>query len=99
MLIPLIQRLESESSEVLPIDSCLVNGSDSDNVHSPGHTVPVTHNQTKLQRTFKASLLMNECFETSVDPTIVGPHSYTLKALIADYFWLQREFLDWVLHN
>ena len=42
MPIPLIQRQESELSEVVPMDSHLADGSNSDNVHSPGHTGPVT---------------------------------------------------------
>ena len=99
MLIPPIQRHESELSEVVAVDSHLVDGSDSDNVHSCSCTGPVTHSQTKLQRTLKANLFMNEWFETSVDPTIVGPCSFTLKTLIADYFQLKREFLDQVLHK
>ena len=65
MLIPVIPHHESESGEVVPVDSCLVGGSNIDNVSLPSHTGPVTCSQTKLQVLLKANLLMNECFETN----------------------------------
>ena len=99
MPIPLIQRHESESSEVVPVDSHVVDSNDSDNVHLFSCTGPVTCSQTKLQRTLKVNLLMKKCFETSVDPKIVGPCSYTLRTLIADYLQLQREFLGQLFWN
>ena len=81
------------------MDLCLVDGNNSDSVHLLGCTGPATCSQTKLQRTLKVNVLLNECFDSSVKPTIVGPCSYTLKTLIADYFWLQREFLGQVFHS
>ena len=93
MLILLNQCCKSESSKIIPVDLCLVDSSCSDNVSSSCHTGPVTHSQTKLQGLLKANLLMNECFEISVNFTRMKPHSYSLKTLIADYFWLQMDFL------
>ena len=75
----------------------LVDCNDSDSVCSPSQTGPVTYGQTKLLRTLKANLIVNECFETSVDTTIVGPYIYTLKTLIADYFLAPEGILHQVL--
>ena len=79
------------------MDSCLVDGSNSDDDSLSSHTGPVTYSQTKLQGLLKGNLLMNECFETSVNFTLMELHSYTLKTFIADYFQLQKEFLGQVL--
>ena len=98
MLIPVIQCHESESSKVVLLDSCLVGSSNSDNNSLPSLTGPVTHTQTKSQGLLKANLLMNVCFESSVDFTLMEPCSSTLKTLIADYIRLQKEFLGWVHH-
>ena len=99
MLIPLVQHHESESSEVVPVDLCFVDGNISDNDNPPSCTGPVIHSQTKLQGLLKANVLMKECDETSVNFALMEPCSYTLKTLIADYFQLQKEFLDQVLGN